>query len=172
MKASSSSSAPTSRSNSVTKEKSAAVCGSFFDLEGILSLCSRGLEGICPRRTGALRGQRPISFRGANLWLVLRQQTFPKWGYRSFAAVQHFPHRQKAPAQMAPSLGNLSAGEIKPSSALGGVQRGQRPLCAFFPTAFFAKKAVLPLSKRPARRAQKSPPLRRLTRRSHNRHDL
>ena len=46
----------------------------------------------------------------------------------------------------------MNAGE-----RFGGVQRGVSPLWAFFPTAFFAKKAVLPPSRQPARQAQTPP---------------
>ena len=42
---------------------------------------------------------------------------------------------------------------MKAGMRFGGVQRGVSPLWAFFLTAFFAKKAVLPPSRRPARRA-------------------
>ena len=119
-----------------------------------VSVLHRNGGRFCPRRTGCLPSRGPISFRKK------------KWGKEktergTSRSPLHSPPKGR-PFQGAAPFEVLTYGffcGIRPLAGLriGGSAEGVSPLCAFFPTAFFAKKAVPPLGKRPARRAQKSP---------------
>ena len=78
-------------------------------------------------------------------------------GYLSCMAVQRFPHRRKAWFKWHRTGAIPPQQKFSPVAHWGECRGGSAPSALSFPPLSLAKKAVLPPSRRPARRAQKPP---------------
>ena len=127
-----------------------------------------GISHICARHTGVLRGQRPISFLEKKPGKEKKERGTSRSPLHSPPKGRPFMGPPILPGYNAfriggkPGIGHAALwkyrrSRMKAGMRFGGVQRGVSPLWAFFPTAFFAKKAVPCPGRTPARRGQNIP---------------